>query len=68
MATTITFARASTRTFLLWTVHVVEMVTTVEGEGVIGPSESVGAIRGIFPTEAAAQAYAQSIPSTSTSD
>lgn len=68
MATTTTFARASTRTFLLWTIHVVEMVTTIEGEGVVGPTEAVGPVLGIFPDEAAAQAYAQTIPTTTVSD
>jgi hypothetical protein len=68
MATTTTFARASTRIFLFWTIHVVEKVTTIEGEEVIGPTEAVGPVLAIFPNETAAQAYAQTIPSTSVSD
>lgn len=68
MATTTTFPRASTRSFLFWTLHVVEMVTTIEGDEVIGPSETVGAVIGIFPNSAAAQEYAQTIPTTVVND
>lgn len=62
MATTVTSYRASTRTFLFFTLHVVETVVSVDGV------EAVGAVIGIFPDQASAQAYAQSLPTSTVSD
>lgn len=62
MATTTTFPRASTRTFLFWTIHVVEMVVDVDG------IETVGPVVSIHPDAASAQTAAQAIPTTTVSD
>lgn len=62
MTTTITYYRASTRQFLFFTLQVVETVVSVDGV------ETVCHVAGIFPTAAAAQAYAHSISSAAVSE
>lgn len=62
MATTVTFARASTRTFLFWTAHVVEMVVSVDDV------EHVVSIVSIHPDATSAAEAAQRIPTTTVSD
>lgn len=62
MATTTTFPRASTRTFLFWTIHVVEMVVDIDG------IETIGQVVSINPDATSAAEAAQRIPTTTVSD